>query len=154
MIPWWSILIVIISSHDSSCQITMRTLSVGTGTSNWHQHVHQYHGTTSIYLILTSCWCQLRNIWTSTHEVNMISIMCLDNDHWQTHMVKKKVEQKIGLKNNLVWKSVWLDILNINVQHQFDVNSWCQFDVDSCYHKPFIVDVWLMVSGHQLLTSE
>ena len=41
----------------------------------------QYQGTTSIDLILTSCWCQIANIiWTSTYEGNMMSRMCLEND--------------------------------------------------------------------------
>ena len=36
--------------------------------------VGQYHGTTSIDLILTSFVCQISNIiWTSSHEVSMSS---------------------------------------------------------------------------------
>ena len=39
----------------------------------------QYQGITSIDLIFTSCWCQIVNIiMRSTHEVNMMSRMCLE----------------------------------------------------------------------------
>ena len=50
-------------------------------------------------MILKPCLCQIANIlWTSTHEVNMMSRMCLENDHWQ---------KPLG-KHILVEKNVWL----------------------------------------------
>ena len=113
--------------------------------------VAQYHCTTLIELMLKSCWCQIVNtIWISTHEVNMMSRMCLENDYWQKHLMKKYV----GWKNILVEKNIFNFFLNVNVQHQFDINSWRQFDVDSWHHKKtFIIDLWLMIIWHQLLTS-
>ena len=68
-----------------------------------------YHGTTSIDLIWTSCWCQIANIiWTSTHKINMMPRMCQENDHWQQNLVK----------NNVGWNFVYVD-----VQCQFNANS-------------------------------
>ena len=69
--------------------------------------------------------------------INMISRMCLENDQWQNNLVKKK----FGLKKMLV---------DVNVQHGFDANSWCQFDIDSCHHKNF--HFLPMVDGQLTLT--
>ena len=95
-----------------------------------------YHGITSIDLIVTSCWCQVASI-----EVNMMSRMCIENDHWQQ---QKKCENKFCLKKNCLKKSFGRKILYVNVWHQFDANSWSQFDVDSlqsAVHTYFIFSI-------------
>ena len=49
----------------------------------------------------------------------MMSIMCLENDHWQNNLAKKYLVEK-----------TWLKYIYVNVQHQFDTNHRRQFDVD------------------------
>ena len=42
----------------------------------------------NVNLILISC-CQIANItWTSTHAINIMSRMYLENNHWQQNMKK------------------------------------------------------------------
>ena len=68
----------------------------------------------------------------------MMSRIYLENDYWQNNLVKAT----FLLKKNLVEI-----VFCVNVQHQFDADSWSQFDVDS--HKGF--KFLPMVDG--LLTS-
>ena len=89
--------------------------------SQWYSNIRlmskigQYHGTTSIDLILTFCWCQIANIiWTSTHVVNTMPRMCLEIDHWQKN-VKTCGRKTFGLKTCFYFA---------NIRHQFDANSW------------------------------
>ena len=102
-------------------------------------NVGQYHGTTSIDLILTSCWYQIAHtIWTSTHEVNTWR-MCLENDPRQ----KTFGENKLWLKKGFGWNFVYVNVrhqFGANSLCQFDVDNWCQFDVDSWCQ--FDVDNW------------
>ena len=76
----------------------MYSLSFPNGHSNLTltSKCAQYHGTTSIDQSLTLCSnCQIANIiWTSTHEVKMMSIMCLENDTWQKYLVKTILVEK------------------------------------------------------------
>ena len=105
--------------------------------------VGRYRGTNLIDLMLTSCWCQLANIiWTSTHEVNMMSRMCLENDHWQNNFVK----------TNFGWKKHLSEVFYINERHQFDANSWHQFGVNSWCYKT--VHFLPMVDGQSMSTIE
>ena len=89
------------------------SIPMGTWTSNWHKTLVNI-STISIDLILTFCWCQIANIWTSTHE-----IWCVENDHWETNLVKTIFGWKFE-ENNLA------DFFYTNVWHHFDANSWRQ----------------------------
>ena len=97
---------------------------------SWHNIIDQ---------MFTSGWCQIANIiWTSTREVNIMSSICLENYHWQTNL----------MNTNFGWKQT-LFIFFYVIVHQFDANSWCQFDVDNWLHNTF--HFWPMVDSQ--LTS-
>ena len=99
-------------------------IPVGSRTSQLMSKVGQYHGTMSIDLIITCYWCQIANsIWTSTHEVNMMSRMCLEDDHWQKHLVKTNFCWKLILAENL-FMSMW----NINLMATVDANLMLTVD--------------------------
>ena len=122
--------------------------TVGTQTSNWFQIFCQYHGTTSIDLILTPC-CQITNIiWIPTHEVNMMSRMCykiiticchtwhqFDVDSWH--------------HKNFHFDCWWS--VDVNCWHQFDINSTLIFSPLVEYSTSPIFCLSLSDSGMILL---
>ena len=60
--------------HDFGAEMGFRTQPSGHSNLKLMSKVGQYHATTPIELILTSCCCQIANIiQTSIHEVNMRS---------------------------------------------------------------------------------
>ena len=109
----------------------------------------KYHGTTLVNLILTSCWCQIANIiWTSAHEANMMSRICLENDHCETNLMKKNVGWKIYFVQFLLLMSMYSYVSMC----QFNTNSWRQFDVESWRHKNY--HFWPMVDGQMMSNAD
>ena len=98
--------------HGISCNIKnveRWNLSCIMGWTQWAIKP-QIGFTTSINLILTSCWCQIAHIiWTSTHEVNIMSRMCLEHDHWQNNWWTQFLVEKT---------------FYVNVRHQFDIHNF------------------------------
>ena len=78
-------------------------------------------------------------IWTSTSEVNMMSRMCLENDHgWKKSWLKKKLWLE---------KNVLVSMCDINLMPTVDVNLMVTVHVI----KTFIFYLWLMINWRQLL---
>ena len=100
----------------------------------------QYHGTTSVDLILTPGWCQISNIWTSTHAVNMMSRMCLENDHWQMNLVNKWWLKKYFGWKKMVWSICYQQLTSLLCRQltsekvSFLTYGWWSIDVNYWHH--------------------
>ena len=75
----------------------------------------------------------------------MMSRLCLENDHWQT----KSWQKTICVENKFWVKLMLISMYDINLMPTVDVNLMLTVDVS----KTFILDLWLMVNGYQLLAS-
>ena len=95
-------------------------------------------------VLMSSCWCQIANIiWTSTHEVYMMSRICVENDHWQQEISNKKCG----------WKKVWfiffMAILFWQLMSQ-NFHFWLMADGQLM----LTVDIILMSVQHLLYTGD
>ena len=106
-----------------NCEVLLRCCTQsGHSSLKLMSKLGQHHGT-SIALILTSC-CQIANIWRSTHGVNMMPRMFIENYYWQNNLEKKNV----GWEKMLVEKKSWLrkislmPMCGINLMTTVDVN--------------------------------
>ena len=122
--------------------VTHYDLDYSIPSGNLNLKLTSQFSTTSIDLILTCHLCQIINIvWTLTHYVNLISRMCLENNHWKKTGEKKKG----GLKNNAGWKKCcWCPCatrpkVDINLMLTVDITklsllTYGWWSVDSWWH--------------------